>query len=382
MANVSTQVIVGLLFYCFTLASASSCYTSSNGDWELCRKNLIESIFGTPTLPALREPDYQFNVNNSSLSNNLTALVWTITDPLQPSIAPKLNATVYLSLNSSGHAPINYDPSTFHPNKGGEYKWPYWPKRRSDTLILYHNGHKTVRPDTNYDGVIWYFNELGYDTAEFDMPLYGFNAVKGVPMNHAWFTSYEQQGVHTIRYFIEPVILTVNYAIANLGYKRIIMLGLSGGGWTTFLASAVDPRIELSFPVAGGLPFDMFDPFFDSRDFEQIPDRPIYQIANMTDIFILGGLGDINPRLQIQIIHEMDSCCWTACTRHEKIKQYNADIQSTTKSNFRSVVTQGNIHEVNLRDKNIVSWILSIVEMLGSQVISVLLKGPIAFDIL
>ena len=35
------------------------------------------------------------------------------------------------------------------------------------------------------------------------------------------------------------------------------MLGLSGGGWSTTLASAVDPRIQLSFPTAGSIPFDL-----------------------------------------------------------------------------------------------------------------------------
>lgn len=45
------------------------------------------------------------------------------------------------------------------------------------------------------------------------------------------------EGVHTIKYFIEPVVLAINYATSVLGYKRIVMLGLSGGGWSTTLAS-------------------------------------------------------------------------------------------------------------------------------------------------
>lgn len=53
-----------------------------------------------------------------------------------------------------------------------------------------------------------------------------------------------------MRFFIEPVVLTINYAL-TLGYKRIIMSGLSGGGWTTTVAAAIDPRIQLSMPGAG-----------------------------------------------------------------------------------------------------------------------------------
>ena len=52
------------------------------------------------------------------------------------------------------------------------------------------------------------------------------------------------------------------------------MAGLSGGGWTTTIASALDPRIVLSFPVAGSVPFAMRDehpgdPYHDLGDFEQ-----------------------------------------------------------------------------------------------------------------
>ena len=54
---------------------------------------------------------------------------------------------------------------------------------------------------------------------------------------------------YTMRYFIEPVVLAVNYATQTLGYKNIVMLGLSGGGWTTTLASAIDSRIQVSLSM-------------------------------------------------------------------------------------------------------------------------------------
>jgi dienelactone hydrolase len=60
--------------------------------------------------------------------------------------------------------------------------------------------------------------------------------------------------VSSMKFFVEPVILAINYA-KTLGYKRIVMVGLSGGGWTTTVAAAIDPRIDLSIPVAGSLPF-------------------------------------------------------------------------------------------------------------------------------
>eukprot|EP01043_Picozoa_sp_COSAG02_P103688 COSAG02_NODE_39697_length_414_cov_0.596825_2_plen_47_part_01 len=46
-------------------------------------------------------------------------------------------------------------------------------------------------------------------------------------------------------------MLAVNYAKNVLRYKHIVMVGISGGGWTTTVSAAIDPRIELSMPIAG-----------------------------------------------------------------------------------------------------------------------------------
>jgi hypothetical protein len=35
------------------------------------------------------------------------------------------------------------------------------------------------------------------------------------------------------RFFLEPVVLTINFALDVLGYDNVVMTGLSGGGWTT-----------------------------------------------------------------------------------------------------------------------------------------------------
>ena len=34
----------------------------------------------------------------------------------------------------------------------------------------------------------------------------------GSETSHQWFEQYETAGVHTIKYFIEPVVLAINYA--------------------------------------------------------------------------------------------------------------------------------------------------------------------------
>ena len=56
--------------------------------------------------------------------------------------------------------------------------------------------------------------------------------------SHNWFTQFEAQGDEAMRYFLEPVVLAVNYAKEVLRYKRIVMVGLSGGGWTSESSTA------------------------------------------------------------------------------------------------------------------------------------------------
>lgn len=90
---------------------------------------------------------------------------------------------------------------------------------------------------------------------EMMMPLIGCNQQPqyGSPHDHAWFQQWEDKGDYTMRFFILPVVYAVQYA-RTLGYKNIVMLGLSGGGWTTTVASAAIPGIDLSIPIAGSVP--------------------------------------------------------------------------------------------------------------------------------
>ena len=79
------------------------------------------------------------------------------------------------------------------------------------------------------------------------------------------------------------------------------MVGLSGGGWTTTVAAAVDPRIKLSVPVAGSFPrqlpcgINVNDPEQDA-------------IASYLNLYALGSLGA--GRRQVQVLNEYDRCCF------------------------------------------------------------------------
>ncbi len=186
-------------------------------------------------------------------------------------------------------------------------------------LVIYHTGHTgEITADRS---VIDELLSAGYTVWSLDMPLIGVNRVKldGQPfsINHPDL-GYVPIKIHDhfaylvdvttgspIRYFIEPVIAAVNLGVER-GFQDIFMTGLSGGGWTTTLAAALDPRILASYPVAGTIPIGLrFDRWQDWGDWEQtLPE--LYQIASYEDLYIMAAY----RRSQLQVLNEFDACCF------------------------------------------------------------------------
>jgi len=87
-----------------------------------------------------------------------------------------------------------------------------------------------------------------------------------------------------LNFFMEPIAVALNYVTKEHNYKQIVMTGISGGGWSTILYAAIDPRISLSYPVAGSVPFFLRD--VDWGDWEQnVTD--LYRIADYPELYIL-----------------------------------------------------------------------------------------------
>ena len=211
----------------------------------------------------------------------------------------------------------------------------------------------------------------------------------------------EREGIPALRYFIEPAVLTINFAKA-MGYDRIFFGGLSGGGWTTTVVSALDPRVELSFPVAGSLPCAMRvsvrdagsggvaagkagrltprqDPEKktwpvgnDHEDFEQScagnpnpenplhPGRALYRVANYTAMYLLAGLEP--GRAQLQVLHENDECCFAPVGRHDRVLAYERDVRAELGGGgrrqhgwFSVAVTNHTKHEVSAKEKAVIA---------------------------
>ena len=87
------------------------------------------------------------------------------------------------------------------------------------------------------------------------------------------------------------------------------MTGISGGGWTTVLYSALDPRIEKSYPVAGSVPMYLrFNNLKNMGDYEQMLPE-LYGITSYLDLYIMASYGE--KREQLQIFNQYDPCCFS-----------------------------------------------------------------------
>lgn len=196
------------------------------------------------------------------------------------------------------------------------YVYHFIPKNPKNKVILYHQGHDG--DFINGKKEIRKLIENGYSVVAFSMPLLGDNNQPKVTINrigklrittHDHMKFLTPKNGHPVKYFIEPIVSVLNYLTRKFDYLSVSMMGISGGGWTTTLASAIDIRIRYSFPVAGSYPIYLrSDSQRDWGDYEQnVPE--LYRTVNYLELYILGAHGE--KRKQIQIINKYDPCCFS-----------------------------------------------------------------------
>ena len=186
------------------------------------------------------------------------------------------------------------------------------PARPNGALVLVHDGHSGP---TGLNAVVARLLERGYAVAALTMPLFGDNARPAVRAgqlgrivldDHDKLLLVAPEAGLRQQYLLEPVPVALNHLLARSGYREAAMIGLSGGGWTTTLAAALDPRIAQSFPVAGSQPPDIVEGPAPA-DLE-MNDPALYTRFSYLDLYLLGSAGA--GRGQLQILNEFDPCCF------------------------------------------------------------------------
>lgn len=198
------------------------------------------------------------------------------------------------------------------------------PETPNGSLFIYHNGHLGETPDITetIDALL----NAGFTVAVFDMPLAGVNPPVTVDLPlYGEVTMHQHDQMpfldgltdgSPIRYFIEPVLALLNAVTEGNAvegqYEHIYMTGISGGGWTTTLAAALDTRIEASFPIAGSLPIAVhFATHAAFSDYEQF-EPSLLSIATYADMYVMATAGSTGAagRRQMQFLNYRDACCF------------------------------------------------------------------------
>ena len=281
----------------FRIWTANSIEVTNVNDVELKRQALIQYIWGEEGWPANRTPaDIRTNISDS----------------------------VYSGLYNEQGNLARIDLYTFRMDYGIKSRvYHFHPIRGNGRLFIYHAGHEPgggFEHEDAFNGsgippglVIPELLKAGYSVLAFSMPVYNEygpprvavpGAGTGVLDSHDAMIYYLDR---PFRFFFEPIISAVNYAEDTYAYKSVYMTGLSGGGWTTTVYAALDPRIERSYPVAGSVPNYLRVGCEGLGDAEQ-NDPGLYRIANFEELYAMGACG--TNRLQFQILNLYDSCCF------------------------------------------------------------------------
>ena len=189
------------------------------------------------------------------------------------------------------------------------------PKQSNEKLILYHQGHGgdfILGKDT-----IQFFLNRNFTVLAMAMPLLGMNNQPIVEIDglgemkltsHKKLRLLEANNFNPMKLFLDPIQINLNFLDKEYNFKRYSMIGLSGGGWTTVVYSAIDERISDSFSVGGSIPFYLRVDSRDMGDYEQT-NIELYKNVNYLELYVLSAYGD--GRKHVQIFNKNDPCCFS-----------------------------------------------------------------------
>lgn len=260
-------------------------------DAARARSDLLRFIYGVPSIPTDQPTTVETNVDGP-----LPGLVGLDhVDRLTMDLADGFTSVAYV----------------FHPPVS------------NGKLMIFQQGHSESYAADGGIETVGFFLQRGWDVAAMCMPLYG--ECTGPYASHGEMYNASFDGYSYLKVFLQPVAEVVNYGQDVLGASEIDMIGISGGGWTTTVAAALDSRIRVSIPVAGSLPIYLRSDPRDLGDAEQYG-YEFYQIVGYPDLYVLGAIGP--GRRQLQVLNRYDTCCFAGTLYQD----YEADVASAVET--------------------------------------------------
>jgi hypothetical protein len=296
---------------------------------------------------------FQSSVQAEERREELVRFIWSDGLPAaRPVVAENLTAPeelVVIKPNLISRVDVytaNVSAMDFHSLSYVAY--PVAPAPTRPRLAIVHAGHmpedKERFLEAGLKESIERLLENGFIVAVIQMPMVAWNKdgsgilpngqpfqidARGTTGHDKLFEAVEPNlGGRIMAFFLEPVVQVTNELIMrHPNNSGLLMVGLSGGGWTTHFSAAIDPRITCSIPVAGALPMyarphskgskgdaEQNYPAIlgeEDTDNDGILDRAT-GVCSWLEIFALGALAPVGQRArqQTQVINFDDSCCF------------------------------------------------------------------------
>lgn len=282
--------------------SPDGAYTSSDQRFVMYLHRYLDDQFTAPVAP--RAPDEVRTVLKRALwptvnpFDNPDRFEMTIT-PITPPLVGNVRA--YAAADSFA---IKYHPQLssrctrfipHHPVPG--------------RIAIYLHGHQgvTVRHGAQ---TIDQLLERGWQVIAMDLPLIGANRpdASATLRNHDSFLWWQSEDFRPVSLFLQPLKALVDeiYRDARGRALTVMLIGKSGGGWTSFMYGALDPRIDYAVSIAGGMPLSLRlrDTPLKLGDYEQ-SEPQIYEAVPYEYIMPAAG-----SRGAFYVYNEHDPCCY------------------------------------------------------------------------
>jgi hypothetical protein len=269
----------------------------TNSNIELYRDSVKIKIFGQKTLPAYL-PD--------SIFQNVSTLRYVSRNPfLTHSNLKNIDCFITKLTNNITDVP----------------SYVYYPKTTNGKLFVYHSGHcagNSVGEDAWFNGgdtsaiTISRLIQEGYTVLALPMVFYNSTpktydfspdpTYSRCNNNHAQLFEDFNFSDTILRNYFKPLLSGLNKLGRN-NFTEVYLGGLSGGGWTTTLYSAIDTTIKRSYIIAGSSPKKFWSV---QGDYEQQYPPIFDRLLSYEDMYVLGSAGQ--GREVIQINNRYDIC--------------------------------------------------------------------------